>query len=245
MGRSLAVIVPVYRNAATVADLHRRVRATVAATDYRCRVVFVDDACPDGSLARLQAIAAADADCCVLALAENGGQNRAVLAGLASLDADAYVVMDADLQDPPERIADLLALLTDAEIAFASRRGVYSSRSRRWSARLYRWCLQRVIGVPRDAGIFSAFRRSVRDRLLAARVERPNVVVMLGATGASSRGTPYVRPVRPEGESAYTHRMRLGVALDALLLALRFRFGIVEAAPFSPPVLRAKLGFRP
>ena len=95
------------------------------------------------------------------------------------------------------------------------------------------------------AGIFSAFRRSVRDRLLEARIDRPNVVVMLGATGAPSLGTPFVRPMRPEGQSAYTHRMRRGVALDALLLALRFRLGLVAASPFSPPRLRVRLGFRP
>src|SRR5687768_1070027 len=87
MAVELSVVVPVYRNAATLAELHDRITRCIAARrEYE--IIYVNDACPAGSLDALDALAGADAHVVVIELPRNGGQNRAVLEGLECARGD-------------------------------------------------------------------------------------------------------------------------------------------------------------
>src|SRR5215212_11950435 len=97
---------------------------------------------------------------------ENVGQHGALAHGLtAEPEADVWVCLDADLQDPPEAVPVLLDRLARGDVGavFAGRRGRYESLPRRVTGRLHRRVATRLTGLPPDAGAFLAMRRAVRD----------------------------------------------------------------------------------
>ena len=205
---TVALVTPVYGNAATLDELSRRVAAAMGDRAWTLR--FVVDASPDDSLAVAGGLVAADSRLAVTALTRNVGQNRALLAGLAaSAAADAWVCLDADLQDPPEAVPALLDRLAagDAGVVFAGRRGAYESRSRMVTGRLHRHAMARLTGLPDDAGAFLAMDRRSRDRLLA--LDPPGIVAGIGAAGIRCVSVPVIRHARPSGRSAWTAGARL------------------------------------
>jgi glycosyltransferase involved in cell wall biosynthesis len=215
----------VFRNRATLEVLHERlVRALEPATD-ELEMVFVDDACPEESDEALAALARRDARVRVVTHPTNRGQQRAVLSGLAAATGDHLVVMDADLQDPPEAVPGLLRVLREGRHAgvFAGRRGAYESPARLTASALFKGVLARLAGVPRDAGLFVAMDRRLVDALLAMRWRRPFVVAMVGCTGMKVGSVPVRREPRPSGRSAYTSAARLRLGLLALAATLEHR----------------------
>jgi glycosyltransferase involved in cell wall biosynthesis len=216
----VAVVVPVYRNAATLAELVARLGTALAGRDWRLRLVV--DACPSGSAEVAVGLAAAHPRVAVTGLTVNGGQHAALRQGLAhEPDADVWVCMDADLQDPPEAVPRLLDRLvsSDVEAVFAGRRGAYESRLRRATGALHRRVAARLTGLPPDAGAFLALGPVVRAAVLAA--DAPSVVLAVGVARRPVDSVPVVRDVRPEGRSAWTARARLGQSVRSLWWALR------------------------
>ena len=223
MTASVAVVVPVYRNAATLPALVARLDAALTG-DWRLRLVV--DACPGGSGAVADALAATDHRIRVSHLPCNVGQHRAIVHGLvAEADAGAWVCMDADLQDPPEAIPLLLSTLDERGVAgvFAGRRGAYESVGRRVTGTLHRRVLTALTGLPVDAGAFFAMDRSLRDAVVAGLRNRgaPSVVVAAGRSGLPLTSVPVRRDVRAEGRSAWTSRARLRQSAGTLWWAAR------------------------
>lgn len=221
---TVAVVVPVYRNAETLPELAARLGAALAGADWRLRLVV--DACPDGSSAVADALAAADPRVRVSHLPCNAGQHRAIVHGLvAEAGAEAWVCMDADLQDPPEAVPALLPMLDGcgASGVFAGRRGAYESLGRRVTGTLHRRALTALTGLPVDAGAFFAMDRSLRDAVVAGVRDRgaPSVVVAAGLSGLPLTSVPVRRDVRAEGRSAWTSRARLRQSAETLWWAAR------------------------
>jgi polyisoprenyl-phosphate glycosyltransferase len=220
----IAVVVPVYRNAATLAPLAARLAAALAGRDWALRLVV--DACPDGSDEAARRLAAGDDRLRVTVLPVNGGQHAALARGLAEeADADTWVCLDADLQDPPEAVPVLVdRLVADgAGAVFAGRRGAYESRLRRATGTLHRRIAARLTGLPPDAGAFLAMDRAVRTtvvtEVLAGRA--PSVVLAVARARRPVVSVPVVRDVRPEGSSAWTATARLRQSARSLGWALR------------------------
>lgn len=223
---SLAIVVPVYRNQGTLAALHAEIRRALAGSRPAAEILFVVDGSPDDSVRVLERIAADDDAIRVLELAKNHGQNWAVLAGLARARGSLIAIMDADLQDPPAALDELLAAMEEGvEVVFAGRRGAYESPTRLLSSRLFKRTLTGLSGgaLPPDAGLFLLMRREVAAALLEMRVRDPYVVGMIGAGGFRTRSVPVVRQVRPSGSSSYgfLSRARLGVSAIRILLSSR------------------------
>jgi hypothetical protein len=213
----ISVVVPVYCNAETLEELYGRLSQTLATGGFSFEVIFVEDAGPDGSLAVLKTLAAADPRVGLIAMAANLGQHGAIMIGLGYARGSRTVIMDADLQDPPEAIPALLAAGRSGPAAvFAGRRGAYESASRLFSSRLYRWLLRRLTGLPADAGIFVAIDSPMREYLLKMAGPYPSIVAMIGCTGLPVRSIPVPRMPRPRGRSAYDWRGRLKSGLRAL-----------------------------
>ena len=218
----VSIVVPVYRNGDTLQPLHDRLQRVLTGERLTYEILFVNDACPCGSLSVLSALAAADPGVRVIALPENVGQHRAVLAGLAQARARAAIVMDADLQDPPEAIPQMLAKLTQGSCAvFAGRRGRYESLARLATSRIFKSVLHVLSGVPRDAGMYVAINREMIQRLVGRREHEPFVVAMIGATRLPVTSIPIERCPRPSGESSYTAAMRVRAAYTAIRIAVR------------------------
>ena len=219
---STCVVVPVYGNEATLAELVARLDAALAGRDWRLR--FVVDASPDDSAAVATRLAAADPRVGVTVLDRNVGQHRALEAGLEHEPvADAWVCLDADLQDPPEAVPLLLDRLArgDVDVVFAGRRGHYESRARLLTGRLHRSVLARLTGLPPDAGAFLVLSRRGRDEVL--RLRAPSLVASVGAARLSTASVPVVRAPRAVGASSWTTGARLRQSARTLSWALSRR----------------------
>jgi glycosyltransferase involved in cell wall biosynthesis len=224
MEPEISVVLPVYKNRAALAELHRQLTVVLAQQGAPYELIFVDDVCPEGSGAALHEIAAADARVRVLTLPRNVGQNRAVMAGLALARGRVVVTMDADLQDPPAAIPRLLSALAAGPAAvFAGRRGAYESWGRRATSRLFKGLLHLLSQrrLPVDAGLFVALRRELVEQLLASSDPDPYVVGLIARSGLPLASVPVHRA--PSSRSAYTLGMRLRVAGRALVAMLRER----------------------
>ncbi|MGY1771069.1 glycosyltransferase [Blastococcus sp. SYSU D00813] len=221
-GGGVAVVVPVYGNADTLEPLAARLAAALAGRDWRLRLVV--DASPDDSARVAAGLAAADPRVGVTVLERNVGQHAAIARGLADEPgADAWVCLDADLQDPPEAVPVLLDRLAagDVEAVFAGRRGVYTSRLRRLTGGAHRRVAARLTGLPPDAGAFLAMGPRVREAVLA--VPSPSVVLAVGVAGRPLTSVPVAREPRAAGRSAWTSRARLAQSARSLAWAVRAR----------------------
>jgi glycosyltransferase involved in cell wall biosynthesis len=215
----------VYGNEATLAPLAARLAEALAGRTWRLRLVV--DASPDDSAAVGSRLAAGDRRIAVTELTENVGQHRALAAGLAAEpDADVWVCLDADLQDPPEAVPLLLDRLAhgDVDAVFAGRRGAYETFGRRLTGTLHRRVAARLTGLPNDAGAFLAMAPAARAAVLAAMDDgAPSVVLAVGRAGRPATSVPVARHRRPVGTSAWTPRARLRQSAGSLRWAMRRR----------------------
>lgn len=232
----VSVVVPVYGNADTLRTLHARLTRALALVGRPYEVVFVDDACPLQSLPVLRALEQEDEHVQVVVLPANRGQHRALLAGLHRARGEQAVLMDADLQDPPEAIGPLLAALdSGASAAFAARRGHYQARGRRVTSWLFKRLVHLVCGMPVDAGLFVALDRRMIARLAACPDPDPFLPVLIAGAGLPLARIPVERAVRPCGCSAYSALKRLQTGWRALACAVRQR----RASRMSGPRIAA------
>ncbi len=232
----VSVVIPVYCNADTVDILYERLRAVLEVEGLDFEIIFVNDACPMNSLVRLRALAHADQRVCVLGLSRNVGQHAAVLLGLSHSRGTWCIIMDGDLQDPPEAIPKLLGRAREgALVVFAARRGQYESRLRLLTSRCFKLLLQWFTGLPPDAGTYMVLHRNAVIRLLALKTTRPFLGAMIGFTGISWASVPVARVKRPKGRSAYSGLGRLRSAMSAIACAAELkwrppRFSFLELA---------------
>ena len=229
----LSVVLPAYRTAAMVHELWQRLTRTLERDALSFELIFVDDACPEGSGRIIATICACDPRVILLSNDRNLGQRAAVRNGLAAARGDLVVIMDADLQDEPEHIPALLTALRrgGCEAVFAGRRGAYQSASRMWTSRAFKTLMARLVGVPSDAGSFVAMTRVMADAVLALPAARPHMLVLIGATGLPLRSIPVPRAPRRSGVSAYSEWSRLRFAIASAWMALALRWGRWQGWP--------------
>lgn len=217
----VTVVVPVYRNKDILWELYRRLYHVLETKQILYEIIFVNDACPEDSLIILEKLANINPQVTVLALEQNAGQHRAVLTGLGFARGKWVVVIDADLQDPPEAIPDLLTKIQEGHFAvFAGRRGRYESSFRLLTSRLFKGLLHLLCNVPKDAGIFVAMNQHMVKRLLAFNETHPFLVAMIGCTGLPVTSIPVVRAQRHSGRSSYSFWKRLKTGCQAIVWVL-------------------------
>jgi glycosyltransferase involved in cell wall biosynthesis len=222
----ISIVLPIYKNRLVLRELCSRLCTTLAASERSFEIICVNDACPEGSLKVLMEIACQDDRVVVLALEQNVGQHRALLAGMARSRAAIVILMDADLQDRPEAIPTLIEKLDEGYGAvYAGRRGCYQSKARLFSSRLFKGLVAILTGMPSDAGLFVALSRQAVQRVLDFDdEERPYLTAMIACVGLPVTSVPVLRAVRPAGVSAYSSWMRMKIGLHAVLQALRWRY---------------------
>jgi polyisoprenyl-phosphate glycosyltransferase len=224
--RRISVVLPVYRNRPHLPELHRRLSEALGplAPDYE--LVFVDDAAGDGAVEWLRECRDRDTHVVLVEMAQNSGQHRAVLAGLARTTGSVVVVMDADLQDAPEDIGRLIQVLDrSGGVVFARRTARHQSHSRHLTGRLFKRLLRRIAGsrVPAGTGMFFAASRSVIDAALPRAADARYVPLLLDETGAPMSAIDIVKSHRVDTQSAYTVSRRLQLAVGAIRQAIAWR----------------------
>jgi glycosyltransferase involved in cell wall biosynthesis len=209
----VAVIVPVFNNVTTLGPLCERLRR--AFPPGTLEIVLVDDGSTDGSRALLESSGARR-----VLHERNLGQNQAILTGLgAASDAEVYCALDADLEDPPEALPALVAVVQagQARAAFSTR-----DESRRLSSRLFRWTLRAFFPtLPPYASLCFAVDRATRNQLVEIGLDGDYVVALIGAMGIPTIGVPIRRAPRGGGRTAYTGLARYRYAAGMLRASLR------------------------
>lgn len=225
----LSVVVPVHRNAETLEELVRRVRGVLIEHAPAFEMILVDDACPAGSWQKILEIAKHESRLRGLSLSENVGQHTALLVGLSEARGHWCLMMDGDLQDPPEAIPSLLAARDEnTTVVFGARHGDYEPRGRLFTSRLFKRVQHWLCGVPVDAGLFVALRRDIVEELISMPGPRPSIVAMIGCSGRPHRTVPVERAAREHGQSSYRGWSRLRSGLRAIAYILKWRLGITR-----------------
>lgn len=213
----VAILVPVYGNAATVAELAGQIADTLAQNYPDYLIVFVVDASPDDSWHVIRQLAQRDTRICGILLKRNQGQHRALMAGLRQVHAKWVVVMDADLQDPPALLPALLdECARQGATVFASRCGRYQSIGRMMTSRLFKFFLRQWIGLPVNVGSYFVVPESVVAKMRCAGIKQVQLVVMAWLFSPACSAVPYARSTRDKGTSAYSSWARMSAALRSV-----------------------------
>ncbi|MGA2529235.1 MAG: glycosyltransferase family 2 protein [Acidimicrobiales bacterium] len=236
---TLSVVAPVYREEETIDEFLRRLRLAIDALELPSswELILVDDGSPDKSLEHLREAAAADSRVRVVHLSRNFGHQVAITCGLDHAAGDAVVIMDSDLQDPPEVIARMVEeWRAGADVVY----GVRNSRDgestlKVLSARAFYRLLSHLseTPLPVDAGDFRLLDRSVVLALQAMREENRYLRGMVSWLGFRQVPISYARARRHAGTTNYNFRKMLRLAVDGVTgfserpLRLAFQFGVM------------------
>ena len=222
---ALSVIVPVYREAASLEALCDRMHAALLGAGFDFELLAVCDASPDDSWARLCDLARSRPWLTGIRLPRNVGQHRAIFTGMQLARGSRLAVLDADLQDPPELLPSMLARLDQlgVDAVLARHPGRYQSALRMMSSRLFKRLRAWLSGGPPGAGLHFVMRREVLPRLSAFVAPTPFLVSMLAMSGAQCAAIDVSRHVRSTGRSAYSEWRRLSVALRELSWIILWR----------------------
>ena len=219
---TLSVVAPLFNEEGNVAELVRRVRAAADGTPgiSAYEIVLVDDGSTDRTVELLQAHAAADPRIVVVRLSRNFGHQLASTAGLDISRGDVVVLIDADLQDPPELIPAMVERWQAGfDVVYAvrrSRRG--ESRFKLWTARLFYRTTQHMtkVAIPVDAGDFRLMSRRVVDALKAIRERHRFIRGLVSWVGYPQTAIEYDRDPRFSGASKYPVSKMLRFAVDGI-----------------------------
>jgi dolichol-phosphate mannosyltransferase len=215
----ISVVIPVYNCAGCLSALHARLTATLGAVTPDYEIVLVDDRSRDEAWTIMRELARSDPRLTIVRLSRNFGQHAAITAGLTRARGAWTVVMDCDLQEPPEEIARLYAKAQEGyDIVRAVREGRRHSAFRRMSASLYRRMLsEREGGGEIEFSTLSIISRKVVDAFLQLRDRDREYQLVLDWLGFSQATIAFPHAERAGGSpSAYGLRELIGVALDGM-----------------------------
>jgi dolichol-phosphate mannosyltransferase len=215
-----SVIVPVYNETDCMDELYRRVKAVMEQTKETWELVLVDDGSTDGSSDIIRKYAKTDAHIRPVIFARNYGHQIAVTAGMDYSRGDAVIVIDADLQDPPEVMAELIAKWREGfEVVYAvrdEREG--ESWFKLFTASMFYRIIYKIteIKIPMNSGDFRLLDRKVVNVMNTMRERQRFLRGMSIWTGFRQVGVPYKRAARFAGRSKYPLKKMLKLAITAI-----------------------------
>jgi dolichol-phosphate mannosyltransferase len=217
---TLSLVLPIFNEEAVIPELDRRLRAFLGRVGVGWEVVFVDDGSRDDSYPLLKALCEGEPRYKLVRFSRNFGHQFAITAGVDYAEGEAVVVMDADLQDPPEVVGEMLARWRegfDVVYGVRARREDETVFKRLTAAAFYR-LLRAMVGVPIpvDAGDFRLMSRRVVLTLRALRESSRFVRGMVAWIGFKQTSVEYVRPGRFAGETHYPLRKMVRFAIDGM-----------------------------
>lgn len=217
---TLGLVVPVFNEEQILEQLYHRTSQAIASLGIPVVVCLVDDGSRDRSLEIIRGICARDPRFRYLSFSRNFGHQTAVLAGLRELDADVYVVMDGDLQDPPELIPELLQRWRAGyEVVYCVRRTRREGFLKRWAYRAFYRMLRAVsyLQIPLDTGDFCLMDRVVVQHLRNMPEHNPFIRGLRTWIGFRQTAHHYDRDARAGGTPKYTFTKLVGLAYDGLI----------------------------
>jgi polyisoprenyl-phosphate glycosyltransferase len=239
MSITYSIIAPIFNESENIPELYKRVSEVMDTTGESWEFILVDDGCTDGSTDRIRELAIKDGRVRPVIFARNFGHQIAVTAGMDYARGDAVVIIDADLQDPPEVILDLAKKWKEGyEVVYAvrsEREG--ESKFKLWTASLFYRLIYRItdVKIPLDTGDFRLIDRQVVDVMNSMR-EKNRFLRGMGAwVGFKQIGVEYKRAARHSGETKYPFKKMLRFALNGITgfsyfpLQIATYFGFISA----------------
>ena len=220
VGKRLSIVAPMHDEAEVLDAFFERIEAATSALGVAVEIICVDDGSRDGTLAALLARAAADARVKVVALARNFGKEAALTAGIDLASGDMVTPIDADLQDPPELIAEFIRRWEEGyDVVYGERVDRSSDTAvKRGSAQLFYRVFNRValLPIPESAGDFRLMDRRVVDALKLLPERNRFMKGLFAWVGFRQIGVPYARPARAAGASSMGYLRLLHFAIDGI-----------------------------
>ena len=218
----LSVIVPCFNEELVLRDTHERLtKALRELKDVQFEIIYVDDGSRDQTQKILTDLQANNREVRVLRLSRNFGHQIAVTAGLEQAAGNAVVIIDADLQDPPEVIPEMVQRWREGNhVAYGSRIAREGeSRFKLWTAKAFYRLINRLSDtrIPVDTGDFRLMDRKVVDVLLAMPERGRFLRGMVSWIGFRQIAVPYHRASRPAGESKYPLFKMISFAMDGII----------------------------
>ena len=235
-----SVIATIYNEIEIVDEFCKRVTDVMNSTSETWELVLVDDGSTDGSTERILELASVNEDIRPVIFARNFGHQIAVTAGLDYTRGEAVTIIDADLQDPPEMILDLIEKWQEGyEVVYAvraEREG--ESWFKLWTASIFYRLIYRItdVDIPLDTGDFRLLDRKVVDVMNAMREKHRFLRGMSAWVGYKQIGVEYKRAARVAGETKYPFKKMLKLALNAVTsfsyfpLQVASYFGFISAS---------------
>ncbi len=231
---TLTVVIPIFNEEEVIPELSRRLREVIKVWELRIdswEVVFVNDGSNDQSLAQLKKLASEETRFKVISFSRNFGHQMAITAGIDRAEGEAVVIMDADLQDPPEVVSEMIDRWREGYDV------VYGVRTKRHGETLFKKLtatvfyrlLRAMLGgvtIPADAGDFRLIGRPVVLAMRALRERHRFVRGMVAWVGFRQTAVYYARPARFAGETKYPLKKMVRFAVDGIasfsVVPLRF-----------------------
>jgi len=235
----LSIVVPVYNELEVLPSLLAAIRGVMIATGHGYEIILVDDGSLDGTTQALKQAAATDPHIKALFFSRNFGHQAAITAGLDFASGDAAVVIDADLQDPPELFPEMIALLAEGYDVVSAQRLTRSGESfvKRYTANMFYWVIRKAVDnrIQPEVGDFRMFSRRAMIAVRQLREQHRFMRGMVAWLGLREAILPYHRKPRAAGTTKYPMWKMLRFAwtaissFSALPLRLSVFFGLFVA----------------
>jgi len=216
----LSVVVPVYNEQAVLGEFHRRLTQVLDGIETRAEIVYVNDGSDDYSLVSLQDLQKTDSRVAILDLSRNFGKEIAMTAGLDHARGDAVIIIDADLQDPPELIPKMIEEWRHGfDVVYAQRRSrAGESALKKTTAALFYRLMQKIsrVQIPVDTGDFRLLSRRAVDALAGLRERHRFMKGLFAWIGYPQKAIHYDREARHDGESKWSYLALWNFAIEGI-----------------------------
>jgi dolichol-phosphate mannosyltransferase len=217
----ISIIIPVYNEQENIELLFNRLISSSKLWNDSFELLFVDDGSSDNSYSLLKEIADRQDNVKIIKLSRNFGHQAAISAGIKLAKGDAAIIMDADLQDPPELLTKFIEEWKNGtEVVYAVRKNRKENIFKKIGYMSFYWILQKIvsdINIPIDAGDFCLMDRKVIDVLNSMTEENRFVRGLRAYAGYNQKGIEYDRPNRASGSPKYTFSKLIRLAIDGIL----------------------------
>ncbi|MDR3338967.1 MAG: glycosyltransferase family 2 protein [Candidatus Symbiothrix sp.] len=220
--KTLSIIVPCYNEEAVIETTYNRIKNVLTDLDFDSHIIFINDGSKDGTLAILRNISEKDKFVKLINFSRNFGHQKAVTAGIHHCNSDFAIIIDADLQDPPELIPDLLRKQAEeqANVVYCVRKKrIGESKFKLWSAKIFYRILNRLseIDFPLDTGDFRLIDSRIIQEFIRFKERGKYIRGLISWIGFKQVPFYYEREARFAGETKYPLKKMFSFASTALL----------------------------
>jgi glycosyltransferase involved in cell wall biosynthesis len=216
----LSVVVPAFNEEEVLAEFHTRLARVLDGVAAPSEIIYVNDGSSDNTLELMRSLQVADARIAIVDLSRNFGKEIAMTAGLDHAHGNAVVVIDADLQDPPELIPDMIQQWQQGyDVVYAQRTSrAGESALKKTTAHLFYRLIQRLsrVEIPRDTGDFRLLSRRAVDALAGLREQHRFMKGLFAWIGYPQKAVPYLRDARFGGNTKWSYVRLWNFAIEGI-----------------------------